>query len=191
MKTFLLLIIASLIAEIAVGQQSTPPRELQHCYLDASNVSNYDELKSHWESGWGSYDREQFHRLGLKIRVGTTDRAGGNVTVDWYWIGRKLVGSDLVVYGRGSKQLVVPAAYFNECFAVSPELNQRDRNYVLINERYVTGARHEGWIVTVRGRDDRIMADKASSEPLRQLFHRVTEFEKILPPDKPATRTQK
>ena len=76
----LLLVIAPAFAQ----QPQTEPRALKHCYVDAWNVSNYDEMKTHWQASWGSYDRTQHHRLGLKVRVGTTDSAGGRVKVDWY-----------------------------------------------------------------------------------------------------------
>lgn len=176
MKRFLTLSLT--VAMTAVPQQPTP-RELKHCYLEATNVSNYDELKSHWESGWGSYDREQFHRLALKIRVGTTDSAGGLVKVDWFWVGRKMIDNAFVIYGRGSKELEIPRTYFTECFAVAPEINQRDRNYVLINQRYVSGARHEGWVVCVRDPKGRVLAAKGSSEPMLQLFRSSSEFDRL------------
>lgn len=171
-------------AAMAAAQPAPPPRELRHCYLEATNVSNYDELRSHWESAWGSYDREQFHGLALKIRVGTTENVGGRVRVNWFWLGRKPVDNALVIYGGGTKEVNVPRAYFTELFAVAPQIRQRDRNYVLAGARYITGARHEGWVVSVRNIRNRLLAAKASSEPMLEFFRNEPEFDKLLFPGK-------
>ena len=169
-------------ATVAAQQPAVAPRELRHCYLEATNVSNYDELRSRWESTWGSYDREQFHGLALKIRVGTTENVGGHVILNWFWLGRRLIDNAPVIYGGGTKEVNIPRAYFTEMFAVAPPLRQRDRNYVLAGARYVTGARHEGWVVSVRNTRNQLLAAKASSEPMLQLFRNESEFDKLLFP---------
>ena len=171
-----------LITGANAGAQTSTPRQLRYCYIEATNVSNYDELRSHWESGWGSYDREQFHGMALKIRVGTTENVGGRITLNWFWLGRRLVDNALVIYGGGTKEVNIPRAYFAEVFAVAPPIKQRDRNYVLAGARYVTGARHEGWVVSVRDSTNRLLAAKASSEPMLQLFRNEQEFDKLLFP---------
>src|SRR5947199_183943 len=83
-------------------------------------------------------------------------------------------------YGGGTKEVNIPRAYFTEVFAVAPPIRQRDRNYVLAGARYVTGARHEGWVVSVRDSTNRLLAAKASSEPMLQLFRNEQEFDKLL-----------
>jgi hypothetical protein len=170
-----------LITAASAGAQTSIPRQLRHCYIEATNVSNYDELRSHWESGWG-YDREQFHGMALKIRVGTTENVGGGVTLNWFWLGRRLVDNALVIYGGGTKEVNIPRAYFTEVFAVAPPIGQRDRNYILAGARYITGARHEGWVVSVRDPANRLLAAKASSEPMLQLFRNEQAFDKLLFP---------
>jgi hypothetical protein len=179
-----------LITAASAGAQTSTPRQLRHCYIEATNVSNYDELRSHWESAWGSYDREQFHGMALKIRVGTTENIGGRVTLNWFWLGRRLVDNALVIYGGGTKEVNIPRAYFTEVFALAPPIGQRDRNYVLAGARYVTGARHEGWVVSVRDSANRLLAAKASSEPMLQLFRNEQAFDKLLFPQERATREQ-
>jgi hypothetical protein len=169
-------------ATTAAQQPAVTLPELRHCYLEATNVSNYDELRSHWQSAWGSYDREQFHGLALKIRVGTTENVGGRVTLNWFWLGRRLVDNALIIYGGGTKEVNIPRAYFTELFAVAPPIRQRDRNYILAGARYITGARHEGWVVSVRNRRNQLLAAKASSEPMLQLFRNEPEFDKLLFP---------
>jgi hypothetical protein len=170
-----------LVAAASAGAQPSTPRQLRHCYIEATNVSNYDELRSHWESGWG-YDREQFHGMALKIRVGTTENIGGLITLNWFWLGRRLVDNGLVIYGGGTKEVNIPRGYFTEVFAVARPIRQRDRNYVLAGARYVTGARHEGWVVSVRDPANRLLAARASSEPMLQLFRNEQAFDKLLFP---------
>jgi hypothetical protein len=172
-----------LITAASAGAQTSTLRQLRHCYIEATNVSNYDELRSHWESVWG-YDREQFHGMALKIRVGTTENIGGRVTLNWFWLGRRLVDNALVIYGGGTKEVNIPRAYFTEVFAVAPPIGQRDRNYILAGARYVTGARHEGWVVSVRDPANRLLAAKASSEPMLQLFRNEQAFDKLLFPQR-------
>ena len=177
------------VAAMAAAQQpGGAPRELRHCYVEATNVSNYDELRSHWEPAWGAYDRDHFHGLALKIRVGTTDSDSGRVMVSWFWLGRKLLGNDLVIYGGSTKEVEVPRAYFTELFAVAPPIRERDRSYVLTGARYITGTRHEGWVVSVRDRRNRILGARASSEPMLELFRNQSEFEKLLFPEKSSDR---
>jgi hypothetical protein len=62
-----------LILAASADAQTTTSRPLRYCYIEATNVSNSDELRSHGESVWGSHDREHLHRMALKIRVGTTE----------------------------------------------------------------------------------------------------------------------
>jgi hypothetical protein len=176
------------LGSISIAPAQSGSRDLRHCYLEAQNVSNSDELFTHWEDGWGSYDKEQRHRMALKIRVGTTGREGGEAEVRWYWIGRTLIENRLVVYGGGARKLEIPAGYFKEFYMVAPFINQRDRNYVM-GPRYVTGARHEGWVICVVDRQQRFLAAKASSEPMQRLFKDWDQFEKLLPsPRTPAMR---
>jgi hypothetical protein len=170
--------IASVIA------QTGTPRQFRYCYLEATNVSNYDELRSHWESVWGDYDREQFHGMALKIRVGTTENTAGRVILNWFWLGRRVVDNALVIYGGGTKEVNVPRAYFTELYAVAPQSRQRDRNFPLAGARYISGTRHEGWIVSVRDPRNRLLAAKASSEPMLQLFRDAAQFDKLLFPTK-------
>jgi hypothetical protein len=171
-----------LILAASADAQITTSRPLRYCYVEATNVSNSDELRSHWESVWGSYDREHLHRMALKIRVGTTEDTGGRVTLNWFWLGRRQVDNALVVYGGGTKELTIPRAYFTELYTLAPQIRQRDQNFVLAGAHYVTGARHEGWIVSVRDSRNHLLAAKASSEPMLQLFRNEAEFDKLLFP---------
>jgi len=122
--------------------------------------------------------------MALKIRVGTTENVGGRITLNWFWLGRRLVDNALVIYGGGTKEVNIPRAYFTEVFAVAPPIKQRDRNYVLPGARYVTGAQHEGWVVSARDSTNRLLAAKASSEPMLQLFRNEGEFDKLLFPSR-------
>jgi hypothetical protein len=111
-----------ILATSAVAQ--TTPRPLRYCYIEATNVSNSDELRSHWESVWGSYDREHLHRMALKIRVGTTEDTGGRVTLNWFWLGRQQVDNALIIYGGGTKEVTIPRAYFTELYALAPQIRR-------------------------------------------------------------------
>ena len=71
-----------LITAAIVSALIGAPRELRYCYVDATNVSKNDEVRSHLESVWGDYVREQFHGMVLKIRVGTTENTDGRVTLN-------------------------------------------------------------------------------------------------------------
>ena len=128
----------------------------------------------------GSYDRDHFNRIVLNIRVGTVGRTGGSVKVQWFFLGRRLIDPQkMIVYGREEKPVTVPAGYFTECFAAAPILKSHVLNLAALGERYVSGVQHDGWIVCVADRQDRILADKASSEMLRDLFRDQSQFRKL------------
>jgi len=181
MKLFAVGWIGALAACKVIAQEISPSRGPAHCYLEATNVSNFDEIRNNWQDDWGSFDRDHFHRVVLKIRAGTTDHTGGPVKIAWFWIGRRMIDNELTVYGLGGQQLQIPAAYFKECYAAAPELGNREVNLPAINRRYVSGAKYEGWIVTVSDSNNQMMQVKASSEPLRQLYLNQAEFSKLLP----------
>lgn len=49
----------------------------RNCYIEVRNVLSGLEIQSHWETSWGSYDRDHFGRLILNVRLGTVGRTGG------------------------------------------------------------------------------------------------------------------
>jgi hypothetical protein len=167
------------------SSQTPAPAEaqLKHCYVEVASVADKNEIQRNWETSWGSYDRDRFQRTVLKVRVGTTSRTSGAVDVAVFWIGRRLIDNKQVVYGHERKTVRVPPAYFAEGYVVAPELISNVTNYATLGKRYVQGAKHDGWIVAVLDQQDGVLASKASSEPLRQLFHNRPEFAKLMPDD--------
>jgi hypothetical protein len=164
----------------ALAQTPTPERELENCYLEVKNVESGLEIQRNWETSWGSYDRDHFNRIILNIRVGTVGKTGGPVKVQWFFLGRRLSDpQQRIVYGRGEKSVAVPAKYFTECYAAAPVLKSHVLNLAARGERYVSGAQHDGWVVCIVDRQDRILADRASSEELQKLFHDSPQFARL------------
>jgi hypothetical protein len=129
MKAIALCTISALSTSGVFAQNPAPEQGPQNCYMEVQNVSSTLEIQRNWETSWGSYDRDHFGRLILKIRLGTVGRTGGPMKVQWFWIGRKLndIGK-LIVYGKGEKMVVVPAKYFVECYAAAPILKSHVLN---------------------------------------------------------------
>jgi hypothetical protein len=148
--------------------------------MEVQNVSSTLEIQRNWETSWGSYDRDHFGTLILKIRLGTVARTGEPMKVQWFWIRRKLndIGK-LIVYGKGEKMVAVPARYFVECYAAAPILKSHVLNLAAAGERYVSGAQHDGWIVCASDVNGHILAKKASSEALLNLFSDSEQFAKL------------
>jgi hypothetical protein len=160
----------------ALGQISTPG-ELENCYLEVRNVDSGLEIQRNWETSWGSYDHDHFNRIILNIRVGTVGNTGATVRVQWFFVGHRLSNpQQRIVYGKGEKSVVVPAKYFTECYAAAPILKSHVLNLAARGERYVSGAQHDGWVVCIVDRQDRILTDRASSEELQTLFHDPSQF---------------
>src|SRR5262249_21518676 len=100
--------------------------------------------------------------------------------IQWFWIGRPLIDINrLIVYGKGEKVVEVPAGYFTECYAAAPVLKNRVLNLAVLGERYVSGAQHDGWIACARDSKGHILAEKASSESLLNLFNDAARFSKL------------
>ncbi len=154
-----------------------------NCYLEVTNVSSGLEVESHWETSWGSYDRDHFGRLILKIRLGTVGATGGPMKIQWFWIGRPLINmSNLILYGQGEKIVSVPSRYFVECYAAAPVLKSHVLNLAASGKRYVSGAQHDGWIVCASDSKGRILAEKASTESLLTLFNDPDRFSELPSP---------
>jgi hypothetical protein len=157
--------------------QAQAPR---NCYMEVRNVLSGLEIQRNWETDWGSYDRDHFGRLILNIRLGTVGRTGGPMKIQWFWIGRPLIDINrLIVYGKGGKVVEVPARYFTECYAAAPVLKNHTLNLAALGERYVSGAQHDGWIVCASDSKGQILAEKASSESLLNLFNDADQFSKL------------
>ena len=180
MKATALCVLSALTMSSAFAQRRAPEQGPQNCYIEVQNVSSTLEIQRNWETSWGSYDRDHFGRLILKIRLGTVGRTGGPMRVQWFWIGRKLndIGK-LIVYGKGEKMVAVPARYFVECYAAAPILKSHVLNLAAAGERYVSGAQHDGWIVCASDVNGQILAEKASSEALLKLFNDSEQFAKL------------
>jgi len=73
----------------------------------------------------------------------------------------------------------VPARYFAECYAAAPVLKNHTLNLVALGERYVSGAQHDGWIVYASDSKGHILAEKASSASLLNLFNDADQFSKL------------
>jgi hypothetical protein len=148
--------------------------------MEVQNVLSGLEIQRNWETDWGSYDRDHFGRLILNIRLGTVGRSGGPMKVQWFFIGRKLIDMNtLVIYGKGEKMVAVPARYFAECYAAAPIVKSHTLNLAALGERYVSGVLPDGWIVCASDSKNRILAEKASSEPLLALFNDADQFSKL------------
>jgi hypothetical protein len=167
---------ASTALASALGQTSMP-EELEDCYLEVKNVTSGLEIQRNWETSWGSYDHDHFNRIILNIRVGTVGNTSGPVKVQWFFLGRRLSDpQQRIVYGKGEKSVVVPAKYFTECYAAAPILKSHVLNLAARGERYLSGAQHDGWVVSIVDSSSRILADRASSEELQKLFHNASQF---------------
>src|SRR5260370_28070780 len=157
----------------------TPAQGPRNCYMDVRDVLSGLEIQRNWETDWGSYDRDYFGRLILNIRLGTVGRTGGPMKIQWFWIGRPLIDINrLILYGKGEKVVEVPARYFTECYAAAPVLKNPTLNLAAAGERYVSGAQHAGWIVCASDSKSHILAEKASSESLLNLFNDADQFSK-------------
>lgn len=190
MKTYIVIAISILFCDATLAQTATPPQGLTSCYLDVKNIGSSSELRKIWEADWGSYDRDRLDRVILAARAGTVGRRGGPVRVDFFFIGRQLSNMARVVYGRTEKSLDVRPGYFAECYAASPRTKSHVLHLEAISEHYVSGAIHDGWVVSVVDlTTHREIAMKASSDELARLFNDTAQFQRMLDAGKHLDRT--
>lgn len=101
--------------------------------------------------------------------------------IQWFWVGRKLSNMQtLIIYGQGEKTVAVPAGYFAECYAAAPIVKSHTLNLAALGERYVSGVQHDGWIVCASDAKNHILAEKASSDSLLNIFNDAGQFSKLL-----------
>jgi hypothetical protein len=142
-----------------------------HCYLEVKSISDANRIQSIWETSWGSYDHNNFHRIVLNVRAGTVGRTGGPVKIRVCFVGTTLIDGHPVIYGTDEKPAVIPPAYFTEVNFASPELKNRILNLAAAGRSYVSGAVHSGWIVWVIDNQGRIVGGKVSSDALSRFIY--------------------
>lgn len=141
-------------------------------------MADQGEIERIWETSWGSYIRDRFEGKVLKVRVGTTSRTGGAATIQCFWIGTQS-NSRITMYGKETKTVNIPPAYFAEFYVASPEVKNHIQHLVLARRHSEHGISESGWIVSVTNANSQSLAVKASSESLLKLFQDQQAFAKI------------
>lgn len=128
----------------------------------ASNTAN-----SAFGQLWNEREFAAQRALGIKLKLlGDFDR---RVTVQWVLVA-KSVGrrGDTYVYGAGARAVEIERGG-TEIETTSKEIAGSDRQYPIIDRRYVGGGKPHGYAVVVK-QDGRVIASKESSAGLLALI---------------------
>jgi len=120
---------------------------------------------SHWETSWGSYDRDYHQTKKLRITVNDVGRQGAGAKVFLYFIGAKEQSHDLFIYNHAALTVNFGGKLQATDEIAAPSLLLNEEHYASWNETYRHGASMQGWIAVGRV-GERIFGVTASNQSL-------------------------
>jgi hypothetical protein len=141
-------------------------RDIHSLSLDAHEIGTADGYQSHWETDWGSYDRDYSRGKRILVTIRDFSRKIPKCQIDVYFIARPLFQPyqhfiydhrRLTPQLRGRLEISGPVA--------ARDLHARMVNLVALGQQYGQGADMDGWIVIGKA-GDRVFGLRASSQTL-------------------------
>lgn len=169
---------------------ATPAPSTSSLGIEAREIGTARGQADSWKTDWGSYDRDISRRKTILAEVRNIGSApSGPLQVSIYWIAATLAEKRRYVHHHDVFNLAVEPVSFVRQTSQCPELRANVQNYAALGEKYVAGARMDGWIATLSSEGKRI-ATVASSDGLRLVVSSEGQFLKLLAekPDEFASR---
>lgn len=161
--------------------------------LEAHEIGTTNARQSHWETDWGSYDRDYFRGKCVLITVRDMSRKVPRCELTAYFIAKPAGRPDAERFIYDSK--TVPVDFRGRMEVIGPiysrELKANIQNYALAGIRHASGADMEGWII-VGSLDNKTFQVRASSQALLEIAQEnprqtqslqamIAEYEKTKP----------
>ncbi len=137
-----------------------------------------------WKTEWGSYQKakEEVRRFCARIRNNT--QTTRTYVLEWYFIADNPLTKERSVCSWGKLEKELAPNEEAEYHIVSDRILGADENYKALGERYFTGGRYDGYLVTVREGDQYIkqVTSKGSSS---QFLKKAMAMAREVNPDMP------
>ena len=113
--------------------------------IEAHEVGTGTGQVSHWETSWGSYNRDFHETKNIRIFVRDVSRSLKNVEVRVYFTALKS-GGERFIYNHATLQVPLNGQVEVSDEIAAPPLFSNELHLVLANRHYSSGAHMEGWM---------------------------------------------
>lgn len=161
-----LFVAAAFFAFSAVAQQTpSGARSLSINAHESGTVSSFDVL---WQTGWGSYNRDNHQAKKLLVAVHDMSRKILRVEVEIFFIARDPGPGRLLIYKRTEIPVEMKGLIEVSGYVQSPAIKLNEQHYAALGEHRVSGLRMVGWIV--RGKlHGQVFQARASDQTLLEI----------------------
>src|ERR1051326_1551431 len=132
--------------------------------LEAHEVGTGTGQGSHYETSWGSYDRDFHETKKIRIFVRDVSRSLKNVEVRIYFTALRS-GGERFIYNHATLQFSLNGQLEVSDEIAAPPLFSNEQHYVRLGTHYSSGAHMEGWIAMGLA-DSGVFGTAASNERL-------------------------
>jgi hypothetical protein len=123
---------------------------------------------SHWETSWGSYDKDIYRSRSIKVIVDAM--SPGQAIIRVSWIGRAYVETNNPrVVLVSERPVIIETARVPVSVEFAALFEENDANYAALGERDRDGIKYVGWVVQLVSKDGSILASSASRPPLMRI----------------------
>jgi hypothetical protein len=118
--------------------------------IEAHEVGTGSGRVTHWETSWGSYNRDYHQAKKIRITLRDVTRRLQNAEVCIYFVGRKQPRRDLFIYNYAFLKADLHGEMEASDEIAAPPLFLNKQHYAALKEDYSSGSEMEGWIVIGR-----------------------------------------
>jgi hypothetical protein len=156
----------TLFGELSAQAQS--PGNIRSLSLEAHESGTVSTFDIHWQTDWGSYDRDNYQAKKLLISVHDLSRKVPKVDVEIFFIARNLGTREWLIYKRADVPVEMKGLIEVKGYVQSPVIKLNEQNYAALGQRYASGLQMSGWIV--RGKlNGQIFQVRASDQTLLEI----------------------
>lgn len=139
--------------------------QFEHNAHEYGTVSSFDIL---WQTGWGSYNRDNHQAKKLLVTVRDMSRKIPKVEVEISFLARDPGTGWLLIYKRTEIPLEMKGLIEVSGYVQSPSIKLNEQHYAALGEHRVSGLKMVGWIV--RGKlQGEVFQARASDQTLLEI----------------------
>jgi hypothetical protein len=118
----------------------------------------------------------------IEAEVGTFSQQPLELKLEWFFIGKQLAGGQRIIVSRGDQEITVKSGPVVRVRLASEAVRgvESRSHYYYYNDRYVSGAKPDGWVVRVVTKDGKTLAHRASSAQLTDFFKNPAQFDALI-----------
>jgi hypothetical protein len=176
MKTTFLSVSLALVVS-AFAQDKLP-----NIRLDVKNVGSAKQGYTSSYSYYGGYWRDYMRTTQIEAEVGTFSQQPLNLKLEWFFVGKQLAGGQRIIVSRGDQEITVKSGPVVRVRLASEAVRgvESRSHYYYYNDRYVSGAKPDGWVVRVVSKDGKTLVHRASSAQLTEFFRDPAQFDVLI-----------